>query len=209
MSVLSKPLPSRLTLLKLREQGSLYRNVKRTVEDARNATIQRIRTIIQRLEETRKRAYDYILNVSQLYGLAESKMGPHQLSLLASFVKPTAQASLVSKDFGGIKFTTLELSGLTSPNYGIFSTDSGLDTAMYRLMDGFNIVLEYINLEGLFDMLLARVKEYQRMINAIGNVLLPRINDSIAFIRLALDEEEREDFVRRIIISRLLGGAQQ
>ncbi len=209
MSVLGKPLPSRLTLLKLREQGVLYRNVKRTVEDARNATIQRVRTIIQRLEETRKRAYDYVMAVSQLYGLAESKMGPHQLSLLASFVKPTAQASLVTKDFGGIKFTTLELrGGLASPNYSMFGTDSVLDTAMYKLMDGFNIVLEYINLQGLFEMLLARIKEYQRMINAIGNVLLPRINDSIAFIRLALDEEEREDFVRRIIISRLLGGSQ-
>jgi len=41
-----RPIPSRLTLLRLRNQERLYRSIKKTVEDARNATIQRIRAII-------------------------------------------------------------------------------------------------------------------------------------------------------------------
>jgi Archaeal/vacuolar-type H+-ATPase subunit D len=43
------------------------------------------------------------------------------------------------------------------------------------------------------------------MINAIDNVILPRIRDSLSFIRLALDEIEREDFIRRVIINRIIG----
>jgi V/A-type H+-transporting ATPase subunit D len=61
-----------------------------------------------------------------------------------------------------------------------------------------------INLENLFYTLLARVREYQRMVNAIDNVLLPRITESARFVRLKLDEDEREEFVRRIVINRLL-----
>jgi V/A-type H+-transporting ATPase subunit D len=61
-----------------------------------------------------------------------------------------------------------------------------------------------INLENLFYTLLARVREYQRMVNAIDNVLLPRITENARFVRLKLDEDEREEFVRRIVINRLL-----
>jgi Archaeal/vacuolar-type H+-ATPase subunit D len=61
-----------------------------------------------------------------------------------------------------------------------------------------------INLENLFYTLLARVREYQRMVNAIDSVLLPRITESARFVRLKLDEDEREEFVRRIVINRLL-----
>lgn len=61
-----------------------------------------------------------------------------------------------------------------------------------------------MNLESLFYTLLARVREYQRMVNAIDNVLLPRIIESAKFVRLKLDEDEREEFVRRIVINRLL-----
>ncbi len=61
-----------------------------------------------------------------------------------------------------------------------------------------------MNLESLFYTLLARVREYQRMVNAIDNVLLPRIVENARFVRLKLDEDEREEFVRRIVINRLL-----
>jgi len=53
-----RPIPSRLTLLRLRNQERLYRSIKKTVEDARNATIQRIRAIIPKLESARKSVHE-------------------------------------------------------------------------------------------------------------------------------------------------------
>jgi len=80
-----------------------------------------------------------------------------------------------------------------------------LDSALTELVSILPSLMELINLENIFYTLLYRVREYQRMINAIDNVILPRIKDSLSFIRLALDEIEREDFIRRVIINRIIG----
>gem|GEM_PF-383656 len=199
-----RPIPSRLTLLRLRNQERLYRSIKKTVEDARNATIQRIRAIIPKLESARKSVHEELSKTSLMLRAAISKMGIEDYGKLSESVRPTVDAEFTDLVMEGIKFRGLEFRGVTSPNYGIFAIPPELDSALYGIYSNFSIVSEMINLENLFYTLLARVREYQRMVNAIDNVLLPRITESARFVRLKLDEDEREEFVRRIVINRLL-----
>ncbi len=199
-----KPIPSRLTLLRLRNQERLYRGIKKTVEDARNATIQRIRAIIPKLEGLRKSVYEELGRASLMLRAAISKMSIEDYGKLSEVVKPSVDAEFVDIVMEGLKFRGLEFRGVSSPNYGIFAVPPELDSALYGIYSNFNIISEMMNLESLFYTLLARVREYQRMVNAIDNVLLPRIIESARFVRLKLDEDEREEFVRRIVINRLL-----
>jgi len=199
-----KPIPSRLTLLRLRNQERLYRSIKKTVEDARNATIQRIRAIIPKLESVRKSVQEELSKASLMLKAAVSKMGIENYGKLSEVVRPTVSVEFTDLVMEGVKFRGLEFRGVTSPNYGIFTTPPELDSALYSIYNNFNAISEMINLENLFYTLLARVREYQRMVNAIDNVLLPRIIESARFVRLKLDENEREEFVRRIVINRLL-----
>lgn len=199
-----KPIPSRLTLLRLRNQERLYRGIKKTVEDARNATIQRIRAIIPKLEESRKGVYDELGRVSAILKVAVSKMSIDDFKKLSETVKPTVDTEFVELTMEGIKFRGIEFRGVSSPNYGIFATPPELDSAIYGIYSNFKLLAEMINLENLFYTLLNRVKEYQRMVNAIDNVILPRLTENQAFVRLKLDEDEREEFVRRVVINRLL-----
>lgn len=199
-----RPIPSRLTLLRLRNQERLYRSIKKTVEDARNATIQRIRAIIPKLEESRKGVYEELGRVSAILKVAVSKMSIDDFKKLSETVKPTVDAEFVELTMEGIKFRGIEFRGVSSPNYGIFATPPELDGAIYGIYSNFKLLSEMINLENLFYTLLNRVKEYQRMVNAIDNVILPRLMENQAFVRLKLDEDEREEFVRRVVINRLL-----
>ncbi|ADY00810.1 V-type H+-transporting ATPase subunit D [Vulcanisaeta moutnovskia 768-28] len=199
-----RPIPSRLTLLRLRNQERLYRGIKKTVEDARNATIQRIRAIIPKLESSRKSVYDELSKVSLMLRAAISKMSIEDYGKLSEVIKPSVDVEFMDIVMEGLKFRGLEFRGVSSPNYGIFAIPPELDSALYGIYSNFKVISDMMNLESLFYTLLARVREYQRMVNAIDNVLLPRIVESSKFVRLKLDEDEREEFVRRIVISRLL-----
>ncbi|GAB6948369.1 V-type ATP synthase subunit D [Vulcanisaeta sp. JCM 16161] len=199
-----RPIPSRLTLLRLRNQERLYRSIKKTVEDARNATIQRIRAIIPKLESARKSVYEELGRVSLLLKAAISRMSIEDYGKLSEVVRPSVDVEFTDIIMEGLKFRGLEFKGVSSPNYGIYAIPPELDSALYGIYGNFRAISEMMNLESLFYTLLARVREYQRMVNAIDNVLLPRIIESAKFVRLKLDEDEREEFVRRIVINRLL-----
>ena len=199
-----RPIPSRLTLLRLRNEERLYRGIKKTVEDARNATIQRIRAIIPKLEGTRRSVYEELGRVSMMLKAAISRMSIEDYGKLSEVIKPSVDAEFVDMTIEGLRFRGLEFRGVSSPNYGIFAIPPELDSALYGIYSNFSAISEMMNLESLFYTLLARVREYQRMVNAIDNVLLPRIIENAKFVRLKLDEAEREEFVRRIVINRLL-----
>lgn len=205
ISALQRPTPSRLMLIRLRTQEALYRRIRKTVEDARNATLQRLRALVPTLEERRKASYGEISKVAELYQMAKNRIGASTLSVMASSTKVRVNGYVEDRVIGGLKFGILNVKGFGGPTYGMYSVPTELDAALTNLVSILPMLMEYVNLENIFYTLLYRVREYQRMINAIDNVILPRIRDSVTFIRLALDEMEREDFVRRVIINRIIG----
>ncbi|MGC8571305.1 MAG: V-type ATP synthase subunit D [Caldivirga sp.] len=205
ISALQRPTPSRLMLIRLRTQETLYRRIRKTVEDARNATLQRLRALVPTLEERRKASYGEINKVAELYQIAKNRVGAVALSAMASSTKVRVDGYVEDRVIGGLKFGILNVKGFGGPTYSMYSVPTELDASLTSLVSILPMLMEYVNLENIFYTLLYRVREYQRMINAIDNVILPRIRDSVTFIRLALDEMEREDFVRRVIINRIIG----
>ncbi|WP_291999325.1 V-type ATP synthase subunit D [Caldivirga sp.] len=205
ISALQRPTPSRLMLIRLRTQETLYRRIRKTVEDARNATLQRLRALVPTLEERRKTSYGEINKVAELYQIAKNRVGAVALSAMASSTKVRVDGYVEDRVIGGLKFGILNVKGFGGPTYSMYSVPTELDASLTSLVSILPMLMEYVNLENIFYTLLYRVREYQRMINAIDNVILPRIRDSVTFIRLALDEMEREDFVRRVIINRIIG----
>ena len=198
---------SRLTLLRFRLSERLYKRVRKTIEDARNATIQKIRVIIPKLEEIRKTVYESLENVSENLKLGLARVGIDEICKLAEFVPETVQVEYETREYEGIKFQSIRFTGITSPNYSLVNVPPEFDYALNLLYKSLDKLLELLNLENIFYTLLAKAKEYQRMINAIDYVILPRLEEAIKKLKLALEEEEREDFVRRKIILAIIGGA--
>ncbi|OYT27282.1 MAG: ATPase [Thermoprotei archaeon ex4572_64] len=193
---------SRLTLLRFRVSERLYKRVRKTIEDARNATIQKIRVLIPKLGDIRKLVFTDLEEVSSVLRLAISRVGIDELGKLGELVPATVEVNFVTKEVEGMKLSCASFEKITSPNYSLFGVPPELDVAINRLYKSLDKLLDLINFESLFYTLLARAKEYQRMINAIDNVLLPRISEAIRTLTLALDEEEREDFIRRSVIQK-------
>ncbi|MEM0468459.1 MAG: V-type ATP synthase subunit D, partial [Pyrobaculum sp.] len=65
-----KPPPSRLELIRLRRQIVLFQRIKKTLEDARNSTIQRIRALIGDLEKLRLEIYNDFIDIAENFKIA-------------------------------------------------------------------------------------------------------------------------------------------
>jgi V/A-type H+-transporting ATPase subunit D len=193
-----KPPPSRLELIKLRRQLVLFQRIKKTLEDARNSTIQRIRALVADLERLRREIADGFVEVADNFKIAVAKSGIDRIESIAELTPKTVKVELVNRG----THIGLEVSNyVTYPTYSIATEAAELDVALVKMRELLTKLIEFAEKETLFYTLLNRVREYQRMINAIDYVVIPRIRDNIQYIRLALEEGEREEFIRRKIIT--------
>ena len=193
-----KPPPSRLELIRLRRQLALFLRMKKTLEDARNSTIQRIRALVADLERLRREIADGFIEVADNFKIAVAKSGIDRIESIAELTPKTVKVELVNRG----THIGLEVSNyVTYPTYSIATEAAELDVALVKMRELLAKLIEFAEKETLFYTLLNRVREYQRMINAIDYVVIPRIRDNIQYIRIALEEGEREEFIRRKIIT--------
>ncbi|AKT33687.1 Archaeal/vacuolar-type H+-ATPase subunit D [Pyrobaculum sp. WP30] len=193
-----KPPPSRLELIRLRRQLALFLRMKKTLEDARNSTIQRIRALVADLERLRREIADGFVEVADNFKIAVAKSGIDKIENIAELTPKTVRVGLVNRG----THIGLEVSNyVTYPTYSIATEAAELDVALVKMRELLTKLIEFAEKETLFYTLLNRVREYQRMINAIDYVVIPRIRENMQYIRLALEEGEREEFIRRKIIT--------
>lgn len=194
----SRVSPSRLELINQRRRLQLFLRIKKTLEDARNSTIQRIRALIAELERDRAEIAASFSEISDLFKMAVAKEGPDRIDMLAEMTPKVANVVVVNKGL----YMGLEVENYGKyPVYSLIAEAPELDLALVKMRELLPKLLSFAEKESLFYTLLNRVREYQRMINAIDYVIVPRIQESIRYITLALEEQEREDFIRRKIIT--------
>ncbi|MEZ0247698.1 MAG: V-type ATP synthase subunit D [Thermoproteus sp.] len=194
----SRASPSRLELINQRRRLQLFLRIKKTLEDARNSTIQRIRALIAELEKDRAEIAASFSEISDLFKMAVAKEGIDRVDMLAEITPKIANAVAVNRGL----YMGIEIENYGKyPVYSLIAEAPELDLALIKMRELLPKLLSFAEKETLFYVLLNRVREYQRMINAIDYVIVPRIQESIKYITLALEEQEREDFIRRKIIT--------
>ena len=83
---------------------------------------------------------------------------------------------------------------------GFSSTSSELDRAINRFTDVKRLVTELAEIENSIYRLAYAVKKTQKRTNALQNIIIPDLASKVDFIISALEEKEREDFVRMKVI---------
>ena len=90
------------------------------------------------------------------------------------------------------------------PNYGFANTSVELDTAFKQFYNVLELIADLARAEGTTFQIANDVRRTQRRVNALNYVLIPRYSNIVQSIELALEEKDREEFVRTKIIKRLI-----
>ena len=88
------------------------------------------------------------------------------------------------------------------PEYGFASTSSALDDAYLKFHQVKKLVRELAEVETSIYRLADAIRKTQKRANALQNIVIPGFNETIRFITDALEEKEREEFVRLKVIKR-------
>ena len=92
------------------------------------------------------------------------------------------------------------------PEYGFVHTSSALDDCYIKFHRVKELVRQLAEVETSIYRLAESIKKTQKRANALQNIVIPSFDGTIRFITDALEEKEREEFVRLKVIKRTSAG---
>lgn len=199
--------PTRMELLKLRKRRVLAEKGHDLLEEKRDALVMEFFRLIEvrrelkkELEDKIKRAYESLIETQMIMGRSGVEGASYSVAEMADMTVDT-------KNIMGANIPIIEE---MSPRegvergYGYASTSVKLDEAASCFEEVLKHVLKLAECDGAIRMLAQEVERTKRRVNALENVLIPKLSATQNYIEMHLEELEREDFFRRKRIKALL-----
>lgn len=107
----------------------------------------------------------------------------------------------------GVEIPTIEVSvGHTDVrNFGFGGTNSDFDEACVLFRQVKELTAQLAEIESSVCRLADAVAKTQKRSNALNNIMIPKLEETIRYISSDLDEKEREEFSRLKVIKRIKG----
>jgi|TARA_B100001964_G_scaffold243962_1_gene323615 V/A-type H+-transporting ATPase subunit D len=191
--------PTRSELLKVKKQIVLAKSGHSLLKKKRDGLILEFFEILKKAKTLRQELVDEYKIALEKINIARTMEGDLKVKSIAMAIKEIPDIKLTTKNIMGVKVPKIESSEIKKAfmerGYGVYNS-SAIDEAA----DAYEKVVEKILLaaevETSMRKLLNEIEKTKRRVNALEFVVLPRLEGVSSFIRLRLEEMERENTFR-------------
>ncbi|KGK98001.1 ATP synthase subunit D [Methanococcoides methylutens] len=192
--------PTRSELIELKKKIKLSEGGHKLLKMKRDGLILEFFDILSKAKDVRSELDAAYEKANEKIGIAESVEGRITVKSTAFAMKDAPQIELESHNIMGVVVPKIESSSVRKPinkrGYGILGTSSYIDEAV----DSYEILVEKIilaaEIETTMKKLLDDIEKTKRRVNALEFKVIPDLQESMSFIRLRLEEMERENTFR-------------
>lgn len=89
-------------------------------------------------------------------------------------------------------------------NYGYATTSVELDDALMRLLNAFELLIMLAEVEKTCQLLASEIEKTRRRVNALEYVMIPQLEETVRYIAMKLDENERSSRVRLMKVKEII-----
>ena len=170
-----------------RKRNILVREMMRLIEEAKE--------VQQAIGSVYADAYDALKRASLNLG---------DCSRFAGAIPVDDSVSLDYRSVMGVEVPTLEIHPRETDvrDFGFLATNSDFDEACRKFNEVKTLTVRLAQIENSVYRLADAVKKTQKRSNALNNIMIPRLSETVKYITDALDEKEREDFSRLKVTKR-------
>ena len=192
--------PTRSELIGLKRKIKLSERGYNILKMKRDGLILEFFNVLEKAKTTREDLQEKYKKAARMSDLANTVEGSISLKSAAFSVKETPSITLRPKNIMGVVVPEIQASmvrkGLFDRGYGILATSSVLDetaTAYEELVDA---IVRSAEIETTMKRLLDEIESTKRRVNALEFKVIPELTAARDFIKMRLDEMEREELFR-------------
>lgn len=193
--------PTRMELSRLKKKLVTARRGHKLLKDKRDELMRRFLDMVRENEALRREVEDGIKAANKNLVLASAVMTEQETNLALSAPKQEVYTEVKTQNVMSVDIPVFEYKTRTSDAsdiypYGFGFTSADLDRAIESLSDIFPRMLLLAEKEKSCQLLSAEIEKTRRRVNALEHVMIPDLQESIRFITMKLDENERSTQVR-------------
>jgi len=200
--------PTRMELLKLKDREKLAVKGHGLLKEKRNALIMEFFNILERVKGSRDEVEKKMAEAFEDLTTAQIVMGDLAVKKAAVSVKESVKVDIDSRSVMGVVVPILEAEtsqrNMVQRGYGFMDTSAKLDEAARKFEESINLILELAEIEKTIVLLAEEIEATKRRVNALEHIIIPRVENTVKYIEMRLEEMERENFVRLKMIKKAM-----
>jgi len=200
--------PTRMELLKLRKRVLLAERGHKLLKEKRDALISEFLSIASTVRNIRKEAEEHLAKAYEDLLASQAIMGTGAVKEISWNTGQDIRLEMRSRNIMGVKVPIIEMDKaertVIRRGYGFVDTSSKLDEACRKMEQTLAMIVKLAEVEETVRKLALEVERTKRRVNALEYIVIPRLKATVKYIRMRLDEIERESFTRLKKIKALL-----
>lgn len=190
--------PTRMELMRVKEKLALAKRSHKLLKQKRDALIMEFFEIYKKASDLRNKLNFKLGQAYEQMALVQLRHGPVFLNVVGYGLDNPYVLEVTERNVMGVRIPNLELEKTIKDNkinnYSLTSTDYATDLVIRDFSSVLDMVLELAETENALKRIIREIEKTKRRVNALEYNLMPRLEADGNFIRLRLEEMERESF---------------
>ena len=183
--------PTRMELTRLKKRLATARRGHKLLKDKRDEMVRQFIALIRRNQQLRKEVEQELSGALRSFAFACAVMEP--VALEAAVLYPAREARLEISQRNVMPVIRIREGSLSDAamSYGMAETSAQLDDSIAALADVLPKLVELAEIESTCNLLADEIEKTRRRVNALEYVMIPEHEETIRYISMKLDENER------------------
>lgn len=203
--------PTRMELTRLKKRLKTAVRGHKLLKDKRDEMVRQFMVYIRRDKELREQVEAALGAAMGRFAIAGARMGEETLVEALLYPAREARVTTGKRNIMSVDVPTIRQVNTDEPAdlpYGFAFTSSELDGAVLDLTAVLPRLIELAEVEKTCNMLADEIEKTRRRVNALEHVMIPEMEETIRFITMKLEENERGNLNRLMKVKEMMMAEQ-
>lgn len=191
--------PTRMELSKLKIKLVTAKKGHKLLKDKQDELMRIFIDMIKKNKEMRKKTEDKLLKSFQQFLLAKAIMSNEVFTEAVSMSKTEFKVDISKKNVMSVRIPEISIENIETSDiypYSYSGTTAELDVAVHDLNSIMITLINLAELEKSCQLMADEIEKTRRRVNALEYMTIPQLEETIKFIRMKLDENDRASIIR-------------
>jgi len=196
--------PTRMELSRLKDRLELASRGHKLLKDKQDELMRQFISLIRENNELRNEVEEKIEAGMLSYSIANALLHDNYIGEVMTTPSQSVSLNIDQENIMNIRVPQMNFNYEDTPDdisdisYGYLNSNSELDSAIEQMLDVMPRMLELAEIEKRCQLMADEIEKTRRRVNALEYMTIPQLEETIYFIEMKLEENERAEITRLI-----------